>query len=582
MSYFIKQSNGLRSLALTRNQSPYVDACINFNNDNNISSIDNQYFMYLPIEFELEDEEEIYKHLELILNNEKSDYKVKFEYVKILTEILKYLLREDLMTTMYQHLDVADLLNYEINEHIIDILYTKHLWTLLTNDVKITPFDDNELLPLSELKGPEKIISTLNTLTDNFKVLLSEYSNHVIKEDFVWTNIYCAGGVIATLFGVNERLPNSDIDLWILNDNIDVVVRTLKYLFVPNETLIITRKNVISVIRGNVNIQLICVRCDSIDEIVLEFDLPYVQCYYSDNQLYLTGDCLNTWITKTISNYQFQHNSHSRIYKSLQKGYKFDDDFVYYNLDVNKKNLLTYLSNHPMANKYDDKFYHLTKKTNQLSKDELLEIAKRFLTDVNNILFDDNLNFEFCFDKIKFAEGTNFNEIYYGKTLDKKEQLCNVYNPIGQFKDLMVLNDKNSKFNIRNIPPLSFRSINNSKFVGLFEVSGTVVFNDLNCIHMQEFASNIHITLDEIDNQNTIEHFKAIGLYDFIFKRKFSNHYKNAINIGVIKNEYNKSLILRLKNEIKHKNKYTFLLSIIDIREHQLPITFGCYLIDFF
>lgn len=85
-SLFLKQTNGLQSFEIKPSyQCKYRDTLINFNNNitNNI--------ILLPIEFDVEDEPEIYDNLYNLFNHNLC-YSIKIENVPIIKSILSFLL----------------------------------------------------------------------------------------------------------------------------------------------------------------------------------------------------------------------------------------------------------------------------------------------------------------------------------------------------------------------------------------------------------------------------------------------------------------------------------------------------------
>ena len=200
-------------------------------------------------------------------------------------------------------------------------------------------------------------------------------------DNFDWNGIICAGGAILSHLNVAPRLSESDIDLFILNNDQTVLKRTLKFFEKPGETIFVKRANVITIIRKGQrdNIQLILCPESYPEHVLKSFDSDYVKAYTDGKYLIIDGECLAAWITRTIKVYH-RNISHSRIYKALRKGFTFDSQFVFYHPEIPSENFLSYLADHPLVTKYAQKYYYLDTTTSQLDSSKRDEIAQRFLT----------------------------------------------------------------------------------------------------------------------------------------------------------------------------------------------------------
>lgn len=142
--------------------------------------------------------------------------------------------------------------------------------------------------------------------------------------------------------------------------------------------------------KGNTsNIQLILCSEKYPENILESFDADYVKAYYDGKYLTITGESMSAWITKTVNIYK-KNISHSRIYKALQKGFKFNDNFVFCHPEIVPDNFYSYLQDHPLVTKYSQKYYHLQTTTNNINQAIKDEIAERFLTTPDSIFTDLN------------------------------------------------------------------------------------------------------------------------------------------------------------------------------------------------
>lgn len=461
------------------------------------------------------------------------------------------------MSEVKNHLDLSDLSRYDTDDYLTQV------WDLILSDISsysnikefykhhrnlftFRTYDDHKVFDSIKLTSDqiedkleinnrlfEPFVKALKQL--DFKLLLQEFSNNIIKQDFDWDKIFCSGGVIATLFRLNKRLDNSDIDLWIFDK--EALIRTLNYFYIPNETLFVVRKNVITVIRGNINIQLIYIPDDNMTNIVLKFDLPYVKCYYDGSELCTSEECIVSWATKTLYNYKYQHNSHSRLYKSYLKGYHLDKDtYQFFNLDVPHDQLFSYLCNNQFALKYTDKFYHLMKPTDQLYKTDLAKVAKKFLTDTKSIYLtvDSLLQISLFRSEIK----------------DVDSDVDNEYEPL-----ISNYSIKSDGIGFNFSTDVKFQD-----FITVIEFKATVVFNDSH-FNSSKHKSFVDVLLNDKDNKHLIHRLKYFDIYDQIAVREYESEtrsYEQALCLNIC----DTNLVPRMKHII-HDKQYTFLVSLV-------------------
>lgn len=566
MSLTLKQLNGKLSLDI---KSSYKCRY----RDNLINSGKYDSTIILPIQFNVQDEYEIYMSLYHLFNNSQS-YAIKIENVQIIKYILSFLLSDGYISEIHNHLDLSDMLNYDIDdylsrvwdiilpplssyqkidgspkkskkankEELIDINDMMDKLVLLAQKEKfcfkkmVTKIKNNELL--------NPFMKIIKQLSLYFKPLLQKYSDNTIREDFNWNNIYCSGGVIPTLLRINKKLEGSDIDLWV--NSKEGLIRTLKYLYVPNKTLFILKKHAITVVIGKVNIQLMCMsNSNSIEKIVHGFDLTFVKSYYDGTNLYLSQECLVSWATKTLyknQHFLYHHDSHARIHKSLLKGYRFDQDsYAFYNPNVKQEDLLIYLEKSPFVQKYKNKFYHLTKLVGDLTNKDLLNISDRFLTTPDKIhkglkelisIKDKDLTYfyDVIESKVKapLYDGVEGKE-NYGKNI-----------PLLAFKSYEQLNTTKSK---------------SYKFVTSFEMTGYIYYNT---VLFNKPGKTIHVVLDNKENVKLVEHLKMLNIYNKVITFDFKNKYRNAIILTVSDSLVSKLSLVNPSNILK----YTFFVKL--------------------
>jgi hypothetical protein len=175
---------------------------------------------------------------------------------------------------------------------------------------------------------------------------LRQFSYQIFDDQFLKfielnPNICIAGGSL--LGAITGKLPVwSDIDLWVsANNPADLILKTSELI---NQLEIIfknygyadltwsTDNNIITLYCPGYmrNIQIIMIT-KSHDTMIKEFDMDYVQVYFSNNTIYGTVNFLRSLLTQKIYQVNPKTNTH-RIIKALLKGYEFDHTIIHQEL----------------------------------------------------------------------------------------------------------------------------------------------------------------------------------------------------------------------------------------------------------
>ncbi len=259
-----------------------------------------------------------------------------------------------------------------------------------------------------------------------FKQNLCNFSFNIINENFNWTNIILSGG--ATLkclsplnYDINEH---SDIDIYIYgeeeNDKKNTLIDLLNYFnSLYNDIYYVVNGCVITLcIHGiNRNFQIIYTDYLKKSDIILNFDLDYVQMLFDGENIYSTYDNLISLKYQTTK--FMKPTTLMRIIKAYKKGFSFYDksDFIDIEL-LNNNNMFN-------INKKINKYYY---PNNSISKEreiffiQLIFNTKFVYTDLNNLITN------FKYKGMKNQEYRNLNNDLHQNDLINKIKIVDTIN----------------------------------------------------------------------------------------------------------------------------------------------------------
>lgn len=238
----------------------------------------------------------------------------------------------------------------------------------------------------------------VKALTDNYqsgdKITVGKFEFHcrIYKlfdkfDDFDWTNVYFAGGLLAGLLENKydpELYKKSDIDLFVYGKNKGELVKNLIKVYSYFKTKMPSayafkycNSYVITIISHEFDrpIQLIGIS-QKIDDIIKKFDLTSCQVAFNGDKLIYTDDFLKTMISRKA---KIMSNSISlyRIIKCIQRGYSIIkcDKQPYI-----KNTFHTYVFDEKTGRIINtDKYWHLNEINNQLDEIMNNDIVKQNL-----------------------------------------------------------------------------------------------------------------------------------------------------------------------------------------------------------
>jgi hypothetical protein len=356
--------------SFVNNENNYLKGFILFNKLNKLNNINNINKLNIELPFLINDE------TRNIIN--KLIHTNKIGYIKDSNWIDTYFLLDYLFpyrdnniwkrflnsitdyTNPYQYLIGVISKSYylEYNGNLEDVLYPiinvehtsiteyileNYIFSILNcNPTKVIQYNKIAHLELD-------ILETLSQKT-NYPFIQHIPSKNIIKNK---SNIIIAGGSIVTAVFDLPMRNYSDIDFWVYGEdrlsNMESWSNLIKYLWhnLPCPTSIVINNGIASLIppKPHHKLQVILTEYKHPNEIIYNFDLNYVQSYFTLNtkKLYMTCSCLESWMSKQAN--CFNKNvkiKEERLYKLYEKGFFLTEienkpDFTLIKKSINEK-----------------------------------------------------------------------------------------------------------------------------------------------------------------------------------------------------------------------------------------------------
>jgi hypothetical protein len=296
---------------------------------------------------------------------------------------------------------------------------------------------------------------------DSFVEKFDKLSNDYLSEDyeFNWENIVVAGGSVLDSLHVKSLNENTDIDIWVYgtqDERKNTIIRLLKYFDTFKDMYFSFVGSVIYIWQAN------CYRCfqiingnyPNIYSILDDFDFTCCMVAYNGNQVLCLPGFITALATNNIELNNYKMLQPKRLYKMLQKGFK------YYFKDNEKVLYDEFLKNDEDIDSVMNKYYYPLSKTS---------------VDRNKFLLKMMYNLKFVDNDIKQIESKfNFDNTLnsYSSCDMSPENLClgKVQDLISQFKLPIQCDKKKFGFTIKLIAK-NINVSNNSEFKSTVKIN---------------------------------------------------------------------------------------------------------------
>lgn len=229
------------------------------------------------------------------------------------------------------------------------------------------------------------------------KKYLFELSFGILDNDFDWSNILMAGGILL------HPTKKSDIDLWIYGADYDIKKKKIDYCLnyfkeksVGKTIYFLKNKNLISIYITDVprNFQIICANFVNKFDVIKNFDFDCLHTIYDGENLLTTYECIKSLIFQTIFKIYWKPKKY-RLCKLYLKGFSFSKKIIRLKFpELNGTDFIDYLTKLVESNQSSSKFYY---PTNGSIHENIEKIKKIFefeivTIDSNEIIVDKNYN----------------------------------------------------------------------------------------------------------------------------------------------------------------------------------------------
>jgi len=206
------------------------------------------------------------------------------------------------------------------------IFYCFDLMDIKFCELRLDEFRDIEYeepeVPIYVIEGMNKRVIKPKTecIRDNIVAEFHNRTNNIFN-DFVWDGVVVAGGfVYALITNLNNGfIDSTDIDLFVYNDNKNVIQRILRH-FSKFDPIYGKNGNLITVFIPDLgyDIQIIPSYYSKPFNIVNKFDLNYVSAWFDGQQVFVTLECL-IGLKYNLAMFRLPGND-MRVYKTIKKG----------------------------------------------------------------------------------------------------------------------------------------------------------------------------------------------------------------------------------------------------------------------
>ncbi len=197
-----------------------------------------------------------------------------------------------------------------------------------------------EVFSILQNKTLHKIKESKHPCCQNKEEYLTKFdqlTHGLIKNDFDWLNVVCAGGMVLESMSINELNKFTDIDLFLFGSQEEQIVKAKNLCeYFQNKA------NDLSSVAwfGQINdvttvcfesiprtVQIILTKWTNADQIITDFDIYCNSVLYDGQNIMGTKKWINSITTSVTQHNPLHFVKNKRIYKTIKKGFTFDKKY---------------------------------------------------------------------------------------------------------------------------------------------------------------------------------------------------------------------------------------------------------------